>query len=123
MSEREAEKRAPEIGSREHFAQLMAQLESCGCGPSGAAARGAENSEALPSACEPVLENLFELVDHVMPEELEKMMLEHSAHCDHCGPAVSAEIKFREVLKRSCSEHAPEALRVKISQLTAKLSA
>ncbi|MDD7464635.1 MAG: hypothetical protein PUK59_00075 [Actinomycetaceae bacterium] len=125
MSERDEHIHTPEVGSREYFEQLMDQLEACGCGPAGAAAvaNGDMSIDDIPSACGPVLDNLFELVDHVMPEELEQMMMEHSEHCDHCGPAVDAEIKFRQVLKRSCSEQAPDALRVKITALAAKFSA
>ncbi|MCI6574408.1 MAG: hypothetical protein PT944_03225 [Actinomycetaceae bacterium] len=124
MSERDEHTYTPENNSREYFAQLMEQLEACGCGPAGAAAvaNGEASVEDMPSACGPVLDNLFELLDHAMPEELERMMLEHSEHCDHCGPAVDAEIKFRQVLKRSCSEQAPDALRAKIASIAEKFA-
>ena len=112
----------PEINVDSYFAQLMSQLEACGCGPMMASDDGAAlgEQEQLPPACGPVLENIAEMLDHVMPDELERLMLEHSAHCDQCGPAVDAEIRLRELVRRSCAEQAPESLRLRVTTLTAK---
>ena len=115
-----------ELDMDQHFAQLMAQLEACGCGPaSGTAGAGTRRSAfddggPLPPACGPVIENIAQMLDHVMPSELERMMREHSENCEQCGPAVDAEMRLRELVRRSCSEHAPESLRVRITTLTAE---
>ena len=127
MSERDFGERAggdgADIDLEQHFAQLLGQLEACGCGPVMPQAGDDEdalNAAALPPACGPVLENISELLDHVMPSELERMIMEHSEHCEQCGPAVNAELRLRELVKRSCSAQAPESLRMRVTTITAQ---
>lgn len=96
MNEREYDVRLS-AGSDEHFLQVVAQLADCDCGS--------------------VLENLCELLDHAMPQELERLLLAHTETCEECGAAVNAEVHFREVLRRSCCEQAPQELRMKITRI------
>ena len=115
----ESEMKGSQIGSDEKFASLLAQLESCGCGPYDPSIHASGQAERAMD-CHSVIENLFEFVDHEMPEEVEQLMLDHSLHCDKCSDAVSAELKMREIIKRSCASTAPEALRSKVSALMSK---
>lgn len=101
MNEREFSERlsagSESVDLQEHFFQLIAQLAECDCAS--------------------VLENLCELLDHAMPQELERLLLAHTETCEECGAAVHAEVRFREVLRRSCCEQAPQELRMKITRI------
>lgn len=120
-SERGADERFAELDKR--FTELMMQLEACGCGPRRAVLAHGDGDGGISQACQHVVENLFEFLDHEMPERLEELMAEHTRHCDECGSAVEAELRFRRMLKRSCSAQAPEALRIRISQISAQFRA
>lgn len=120
-SEHGADERFAELDRR--FTALMMELEACGCGPRGAVLAHGKGDAGVSPACQHVVENLFEFLDHEMPQRLEELMTEHMQHCDECGSAVEAELRFRSMLKRCCSAQAPEALRIRISQISAQFRA
>lgn len=116
---------AAKIASDSADGPAAGRAESAGEGAfahagSGTRGEAAADLAGLPSACGEVLDHIFELLDQALPSELERMMREHSAHCEHCGPAVTAEMRLREVIRRSCSEEAPASLRARVTAVTAK---
>lgn len=88
------------------FERLMAELEDCHC--------------ACGSCdCSEVLDNLFELLDRHVPTEDAHRLLRHGAECPTCSERIDAELRVRQTLRRSCcSDVAPAALRIRISQMT-----
>lgn len=88
------------------FDRLMEQLEDCHC------ASGTCD-------CSEVLDNLFELIDRHIPKEEAHRLLRHGSECPSCAERIKAELRVRETIRRSCcSDVAPAALRVRISQMT-----
>ncbi|MBK5249176.1 MAG: mycothiol system anti-sigma-R factor [Actinomycetales bacterium] len=69
--------------------------------------------------CEEALEHLYEYLDSEMPErDLDRLRV-HIEECLTCLDAVGREQELRVVLKRSCTETAPAALRMRVlTQLT-----
>lgn len=88
------------------FDRLMAQLEDCTC-------------SSGECECTEVLDNLFELCDCNIPTRDLHRLLRHGAECPSCKERIKAELRVRETIRRSCcSDVAPAALRVRISQMT-----
>lgn len=69
--------------------------------------------------CEEAIDRLFEYLDAELPEPDCLRLAAHLAVCDGCLDAASAERHVRELLRRSCTEAAPDTLRLRVvSQLT-----
>ncbi|ACZ31506.1 anti-sigma factor [Xylanimonas cellulosilytica DSM 15894] len=69
--------------------------------------------------CEHALVHLYEYLDSEMTPADEQRMRDHLAHCTPCLAELSAEELVKQLVKRSCAERAPEALRLRIhTQLT-----
>lgn len=65
-------------------------------------------------ACESVVEHIFEYLDSEMTEEDTARVRAHVAECSPCLAELSIDELIKAALKRSCSERAPEHLRVRI---------
>ncbi len=71
------------------------------------------------SECEHALTHLYEYLDSEMTPEDEQRMRAHVAHCSPCLAELSTEELVKQLVKRSCAERAPAALRLRIhEQLT-----
>lgn len=71
------------------------------------------------SECEHALSHLYEYLDSEMTPEDEQRMRAHVAHCSPCLAELSVEELVKQLVKRSCAERAPAALRLRIhEQLT-----
>lgn len=69
--------------------------------------------------CEEALEHLQEYLDAEMTDiELERLRA-HITECTACLAEIGRERELRVILKRSCAEVAPDALRMRVrTQLT-----
>ncbi|MFC5369752.1 mycothiol system anti-sigma-R factor [Arcanobacterium bovis] len=67
-------------------------------------------------SCGDVVDSLFELLDHEIPQERAEVLYTHGEECVNCSEQIAAEMRIREIVRRSCSEVAPSELRVRISQ-------
>ncbi|XBH22039.1 mycothiol system anti-sigma-R factor [Jonesiaceae bacterium BS-20] len=77
---------------------------------------GLESEQPAPNAtdCENIAAHIFEYLDSEMtPVDAERMRA-HVAECNPCLGELSIDEMIKRVLKRSCSEQAPEHLRVRI---------
>ncbi|QAY63302.1 mycothiol system anti-sigma-R factor [Xylanimonas allomyrinae] len=73
--------------------------------------------------CEHVLIHISEYLDSEMTPEDEQRMRAHLAHCSPCLAELSAEEIIKNLVRRTCTERAPEALRARIhAQLTVMTS-
>lgn len=69
--------------------------------------------------CEEALEHLYEYLDAEMSAVQLDRLRAHIDECTTCLDEVSRERELRVVLKRSCAEVAPDALRMRVrTQLT-----
>jgi anti-sigma factor (TIGR02949 family) len=69
--------------------------------------------------CEHARTHLYEYLDSEMTPEDEQRMRAHVAHCAPCLSELSVEELVKRLVKRSCAERAPAALRLRIhEQLT-----
>lgn len=68
------------------------------------------------SECEHVLKHLYEYLDSEMTPGDEERMRAHVAHCSPCLAELSVEDLVKQLVRRSCTERAPETLRVRIYQ-------
>lgn len=66
------------------------------------------------SDCEHVLTHLYEYLDSEMTPADEHRMRAHVAHCSPCLAELSLEELVKKLVRRSCSEQAPEELRLRI---------
>lgn len=66
------------------------------------------------SDCEHALGHLYEFLDSEMTSDDEARMRAHMAHCAPCVAELSAEELVKSLVRRSCSEQAPESLRLRI---------
>lgn len=74
---------------------------------------------ATPCGCEEALDRLFEFLDAELPSPDRGRLAAHLSVCPHCLDAASAERHVRALIRRSCTERAPETLRMRvIAQLT-----
>ncbi|MDO5726402.1 MAG: mycothiol system anti-sigma-R factor [Bowdeniella nasicola] len=69
-------------------------------------------------SCEEAQRRLYELLDAELEGELLARLQTHVDQCDHCHEIVDVEAHIRAVLRRSCSESAPAALRARIVEVT-----
>lgn len=83
-----------------------------GAGPTPGADR--RPASAGPCGCQEAIDRLFEYVDAEMPLTDTVRVAAHLAVCDSCEDAAGAERHVRDVLRRSCHEMAPEALRTRV---------
>ncbi|MBM7825858.1 anti-sigma factor (TIGR02949 family) [Arcanobacterium pluranimalium] len=67
-------------------------------------------------SCGDVVDSLFELLDHEIPVERAEILYTHGQECVNCSEQIAAEMRIREIVRRSCTEEAPSELRMKISQ-------
>ncbi|WP_346844519.1 mycothiol system anti-sigma-R factor [uncultured Rothia sp.] len=71
-------------------------------------------TEKTTHPCSEKLSHIYEYLDGALScEELEEMN-EHLEHCEHCANEHNLECVIRSVVKRSCTEPAPEELKSKI---------
>ena len=69
--------------------------------------------------CEEALEHLYEFLDSELPERDLARLRAHIDECVTCLDAMGRERDLRVMLKRSCAETAPAALRMRVlTQLT-----
>ncbi|MBL0884889.1 mycothiol system anti-sigma-R factor [Myceligenerans indicum] len=68
------------------------------------------------SECEHALQHLYEYLDSEMTPQDEQRMRAHVAHCSPCLAELSVEDLVKQLVKRSCSERAPETLRLRIHE-------
>lgn len=69
--------------------------------------------------CAEFVEKLFALLDSEILGPEADVLRSHLARCPECTRVAEAESHVRELLRRSCRERAPEALRVRVrTQLT-----
>ncbi|HHW84287.1 MAG TPA: mycothiol system anti-sigma-R factor [Actinomycetales bacterium] len=69
--------------------------------------------------CNDFLSRLFALFDSELEAAEAEVLRAHVARCPDCTRHAEAEEHIRAILRRSCIEHAPEALRMRVhAQLT-----
>ncbi len=90
---------------------LIADIVECSC-------RVERSVDSSLSDCRHFFERLFEFVDCEMPSIDADEMLLHVEQCAPCLDKIAAEMKIRQLLKRSCCEKAPEELQMRIMQVT-----
>ncbi|SDS29292.1 mycothiol system anti-sigma-R factor [Paraoerskovia marina] len=66
------------------------------------------------SDCEHAIGHLYEFLDSEMTADDEARMRAHMAHCAPCLAELSAEELVKSLVRRSCSEQAPESLHLRI---------
>ncbi|ACV09452.1 mycothiol system anti-sigma-R factor [Jonesia denitrificans] len=64
--------------------------------------------------CQSVVTHIFEYLDSEMTSEDAEKMRHHVAQCSPCLAELSIDDMIKKVLKRSCSQKAPDHLRVRI---------
>lgn len=73
--------------------------------------------------CDDVIAHLFEYLDSEMTDSDADRMRAHVAGCNPCLAELSIDELVKRLLRRSCTEQAPEHLRLKIHLQITKLSA
>ena len=73
--------------------------------------------------CDDVIAHLFEYLDSEMTDSDADRMRAHVADCNPCLAELSIDELVKRLLRRSCTEQAPEHLRMKIHLQITKLSA
>lgn len=71
----------------------------------------------LSPECRDALERLSELLDHSMAEPDADVVRSHLETCDPCTEAADVEEHMRLLIRRACSEKAPDELRLRITSL------
>lgn len=66
------------------------------------------------SACEELIENLFQYVDQELDQKMAEKFCEHIKKCGHCKDYAQAEEHIRKILKTKCCDKAPLELKDKI---------
>ena len=72
--------------------------------------------------CDEVIAHLFEYLDSEMTDNDAERMRAHVAECSPCLAELSVDELVKRLLRRSCTEQAPEHLRLRIHLQIAKLS-
>lgn len=92
---------------------------SGGARPEDAGAPGSMTRQDAECECEEALEHMCEYLDSEMNEGELVRLRTHIENCSACQGAILAERSIRVVLRRSCAEVAPTALRLRVlSQIT-----
>lgn len=74
---------------------------------------------ADPCRCEELLEHLFEYLDAEMTAAQRARLTSHVEQCPRCHEAADVEQHVRSLIRRSCTEKAPQSLRLRvISQIS-----
>ncbi len=73
--------------------------------------------------CEHALTHLYEYLDSEMTPQDEQRMRAHVAHCSPCLAELSTEELVKQLVKRSCAERAPAALRLRIHEQLTSIAA
>jgi mycothiol system anti-sigma-R factor len=64
--------------------------------------------------CSEVLERVFFFIDNELPTADSSVIQHHLEQCGTCLQKYDLERTVKTLVKRSCSEHAPEGLRDKV---------
>jgi mycothiol system anti-sigma-R factor len=64
--------------------------------------------------CSEVLERVFFFIDNELPTADSSVIAHHLEECGPCLQKYDLERTVKSLVQRSCSEHAPEALRDKV---------
>ena len=64
--------------------------------------------------CSDLLGLLFQLLDAELEDAERERLARHVAACPDCLHATEAEEHIRALIRRSCTEHAPASLRVRV---------
>ncbi|WP_066465019.1 mycothiol system anti-sigma-R factor [Sanguibacter suarezii] len=72
--------------------------------------------------CDDVIAHLFEYLDSEMTDSDAERMRAHVADCSPCLAELSIDELVKRLLRRSCTEQAPEHLRLKIHLQISKLA-
>lgn len=75
-----------------------------------------DRADAGPVDCQEALRRLFEFLDHEIEEADGDRIRQHLADCEPCLGEYGIEEQVRKIVKRSCSEHAPAELHVRIRE-------
>ena len=67
-------------------------------------------------SCDDVIEHLFEYLDSEMTEQDAEKMRTHVAECSPCLAELGIDEMVKRLLRRSCTEQAPEYLRTRIHE-------
>ena len=69
--------------------------------------------------CEELRDRLYEFLDRELADSDAARLRRHVDECPSCHEAADAEQHIRQLLRRSCTERAPQELRAKVvAQLT-----
>jgi anti-sigma factor (TIGR02949 family) len=66
--------------------------------------------------CDDVIEHLFEYLDSEMTTDDAEKMRVHVAECSPCLAELGIDEMVKRLLRRSCTEQAPEYLRTRIHE-------
>jgi anti-sigma factor (TIGR02949 family) len=66
--------------------------------------------------CRQALSRLFEFLDEEIDEADGDAIRQHLADCEPCLAEYDLEDHLKKLVRRSCAEHAPDQLRVRIHQ-------
>lgn len=64
--------------------------------------------------CSDLLARLFQLLDAELEDGEHERLARHVSACPDCFHATEAEEHIRALIRRSCEEHAPASLRVRV---------
>ena len=74
---------------------------------------------SVDDTCDEVLKHLFEYLDSEMTATDAEKMRVHVAECNPCLAELGVDEMVKRLLRRSCTEQAPDHLRVRIrTQIT-----
>jgi mycothiol system anti-sigma-R factor len=70
--------------------------------------------DPTPADCADFLEQIVYLIDNELDEADRATVKKHLESCGHCLERYDLQRTVKQVVARSCSEHAPSELRAKI---------
>lgn len=70
----------------------------------------------MNDSCDNVIEHLFEYLDSEMTDQDAEKMRTHVAECSPCLAELGIDEMVKRLLRRSCTEQAPEYLRARIHE-------
>ncbi|MGC5628397.1 mycothiol system anti-sigma-R factor [Georgenia sp. Z1344] len=74
---------------------------------------------AGPCSCEELTDQVYEFIDAELGDAHRERLRRHVQTCETCRGEVDAAAHVKTILRRSCTEQAPESLRARIvSQLS-----
>ena len=93
---------------------MSAAAPAAGPAPGAEERRATAGPQGEACGCDEAINRLFEYLDAEVPEPDCLRIAAHLAVCTDCHDAAGAERHVRALLRRSCQERAPEALRVRV---------